>query len=129
MSKLVLNKSKKKLSSIQKKTAVVLFFLLLVSLIYRSTKISLGIAMGGCLSLINVGVLGRIIESIFSQEKPSKALIVWQYVIKLIVLFGAIYLLVTFHLVNIIAFIVGFSAFLFALLWEGLFPSREPTGQ
>jgi ABC-type multidrug transport system fused ATPase/permease subunit len=122
----VLNEAKKRLGAIQKKTAAVLFFLLLLSLIYKSTKVSLGIAIGGCLSILNIGVLGRIIDILFSQEKPSKAVIVRQYVIKLIVLFGTIYLLVTYHLVNIIAFIVGFSAFLFVLLLEGLFPPREP---
>ena len=121
--------AKKILGSIQKKTVAVLLFLLLLSLIYKSIKISSGIAAGGCLSLINLRLLGRIIENVFSQEKPSKALIVWQYVIKLAVLFSAIYLLVTYHLVDIIAFIVGFSAFLFALLWEGLFPSRERREQ
>jgi len=129
MGKLVLNKSKKQLSSIQRKTVFILFFLLLVSLIYKSIEISGGIALGGCLSIINLKVLGRIIEGVFYQENPSKALIVWQYVIKLILLFGIIYLIVTFHLVNIIAFIVGFSAFIFALLLEGIFPSRDPTEQ
>ncbi len=122
----MLNESKKRLGAIQKKTAAVLLFLLLLSLIYKSPKVSLGIAIGGCLSILNIGVLGRIIDILFSQEKPSKAVIVRQYVVKLIVLFGTIYLLVTYHLVNIIAFIVGFSAFLFVLLLEGLFPPREP---
>ena len=122
----MLNKSKRRLGAIQKKTAIILFFLLLLSLLYKSSKVSLGIAAGGTLSLLNLGALGRIIESVFSQEKPSKALILWQYVVKLILLFGIIYLLVTYNLVNIIAFITGFSAFLFAALLEGLFPSGEP---
>ena len=124
----MLNKSKKRLRSIQKKTAIILFFLLLLSLIYKSTKVSLGLAVGGGLSILNLAALGRIIESVFSQEKPSKALILWQYVIKLLFVFGIIYLLVTYNLVNIIAFITGFSAFLFAVLLEGLFPSdKSPT--
>lgn len=122
----MLNKAPKRLGAIQKKTATVLFFLFLLSLIYKSPKVSLGVAVGGGLSLLNLGALGRIIESVFSQEKPSRALILWQYVVKLILLFGIIYLLVTYNLVNIIAFITGFSAFLFAALLEGLFPSGEP---
>jgi len=123
----LLNIARKQLSSIQRKTVFIIFFLLLISLFYRSIEISAGIVMGGILSLVNLKVLGRIIENVFHQGSPSKGLIVWQYVIKLILFFGIIYIIITYHLVDIVAFIVGFSAFMLALLLEGIFPPRETT--
>jgi len=122
---LVLNKSKKKLSSKKKKTVAILIILVLLSMFYKSEKISLGIFLGGCLSLLNIKTSSRIIENVFRQKRPNKALLVWNYIIKLLILFGLIYLFVTYKIVNVIAFIVGFSAFFFFFLIESVFPSRH----
>lgn len=120
----VLVESKKRLNSIQKKTVIVLLLLIAASLFYKSAKISLGIVVGGCLSLINLKVLSRIAENIFQQTKPNKTPIIISYVIKIFILFGTLYLLITRDLVNIIAFIIGFSAIFIAMFLESIFPCR-----
>lgn len=121
----VLNNAKKRLSSIEKKTLVILFFLVLISLIYKSKKIVLGILFGGCLSLGNIIFLSKIIENIFQQTKPSKTPIMVGYLFKILLLFGMLYVLIAYDLVNIIAFIIGFSSIFIAVGIESVFPSRH----
>jgi hypothetical protein len=99
--------------------------LVLGSIYYQSPKISLGVILGGFLSLINIKILTRIVENLFHQDIPSKSAIVVQYVVKIVLLFGMLYVVISYKLVNIIAFVVGFSAFLIALLLENIFPSRR----
>jgi len=123
----VLNESKKRWSSIEKKAVFILFFLSLGSIYYQSMKVFLGVIFGGCLSLINIKAIGRMLENVFQQETPSKSIVVWQYFIKMIVLLGIIYLLITYKLVNIIAFVVGFSVFLVAIIIESLSFPKCPT--
>jgi hypothetical protein len=92
---------------------------------YQSPKISLGVILGGILSLINIEILTKIVENLFQQDVPSKSIIVVQYVIKIVLLFGILYAVITYKPVDIIAFVVGFSAFFIALLIENIFPSRH----
>jgi hypothetical protein len=119
--------AKRALWAIQKKTTVVLLIILLGSSIYRSGKITLGIMLGGLISLCNLTVLGRIIENVYSQERPNKSLVVCQYVIKLILLYVVIYFLISHNVVDAIGFVCGFSVFLLGIVIEGLFPTRYPT--
>jgi hypothetical protein len=83
------------------------------------------VVLGGSLSLLNLEVLARIIENIFQKEISSKSAIAIQYVVKVILLLAILYAVIRYNLVDIIAFVVGFSAFLVALLLEYIFPSRR----
>jgi hypothetical protein len=119
--------AKRALWSIQKKTAVILLIMLLGSGFFQSLKITLGVFLGGLISLGNLTVLGKIIENIYSQEKPNKFLIICQYVLKLSLLYGIIYFLIMNKVMDIFAFICGFSGFLLGIIIESLFPTRYPT--
>jgi len=118
---------KKKLTLLEKKTLAVIIFLCLGSIYYQSTKISLGIIVGGFLSLVNIRILTRIVESLFYQGIPSRSIIIVQYIVKMVLLFGILYIVVTYNLLNIIAFVIGFSIFFIVLLIENLVPSRRLT--
>jgi len=99
--------------------------LFLGSIYYQSLDISLGVIFGGFLSLINLAILTRIAKNIFQQDIPSKSAIFVQYVIKIVLLFGILYIVIRYNFVNIIAFVVGFSAFFIALIVENIFPSQR----
>ena len=114
--------SKKRINAIEKKTLLVLIFFSMVSIYYQSVKIFLGIILGGCLALINIKVLVRIVENMFNQKIKNKSPLIWQYIIKIILFFGIIYFLIHYQLVNIIAFITGFSAFIVAIILEAIYP-------
>jgi len=123
----VLLESKRRLTSIERKTVMLVFLLSLGSLYYQSLKISLGIIVGGVLSLVNIRILTRIIENLFHQGMPSRSVIIVQYVVKIFLLFGILYIVVTYNLLNMIAFVLGFSAFFMVLVIENIFPPRRLT--
>ena len=112
--------SKKRLKAIEKKTVTVILVFSLGSIYYQSAKIFLGVFLGGILSLINIKILSRIIENLFQQEIPNKSAIIVQYSVKVILLLGILYLVITYNLINSIAFVVGFSAFFIALILSRL---------
>lgn len=115
--------SKKKLYSIVKRTIVILILLVLLSLYYESAKISLGVLLGGTVSLVNILVIGKVVENIFKHDEPSKMPIVVGYVVKITLLFGMVYAIATYGIVDMLAFVIGFSAFIVSLFLETLFPS------
>jgi hypothetical protein len=114
--------SKKRINSIEKRALFVLIFLSIGSIYYQSVKVFLGIILGGCLALINIKVLVRIVENMFNQKTKNRSPIIWQYIIKIFLFFGIIYFLIYYKLVNIIAFVVGFSAFVVAIILETIYP-------
>jgi len=124
---LALKEQKKRLNSIEKKAGLILFFLSLGSIYYQSVAVFLGVVFGGSLSLVNLRLLRKIVENLFHQKPPNKSLIVRQFVIKIALLFGIVYFLATYKLVNIVAFVVGFSVFLVAIIIESLYPPYRPT--
>lgn len=119
-----LREPKKKLKSLGIKALVILAVVTIISFFYDSPKIILGIVVGGVLSLGNLLLLARVGESIFRQEQPNKTPIIAAYVIKMALLFGLLYFLITRNIVDILAFVIGFSSIFIALGIEIIFPPR-----
>jgi len=119
--------TKKKLVASEKRALIALFFLAAASLFFESKKIFLGVLIGGGLSLINIVILSKIGEKVFQQSSPRKTPVVITYIIKMIILFGVLFFLVSHELVNIFAFIVGFSIILLIVGLESIFPSQKTT--
>jgi hypothetical protein len=120
--------TKKKLIASEKKALIILFFLAAASLFFESKKIFLGVLIGGGLSLLNIVILRKIGEKVFQQSSPRKTLVIITYTIKMIILFGVLFFLVKYNVVNIFAFIVGFSIILLIIIgFESIFPSQKPT--
>ncbi|HNU70677.1 MAG TPA: ATP synthase subunit I [Thermodesulfobacteriota bacterium] len=122
-----LSASKKKLFSIARKTVYILIVLLLISLLYQSKQIFFGVMFGGVVSLLNLLLLVKIGQNVFSQEEPSKAPVIIGYLLTVVLLLGIIYVIITYHLVDPIAFVIGFSAFMAAIFLESVFPSPRSS--
>jgi len=119
--------TKKKLVASEKRALIFLFFLAAASLFFESKKIFLGVLLGGGLSLINIVILSKIGEKVFQQSSPRKTPVIITYVIKIIILFGVLFFLVSQEVVNLFAFIVGFSTVLLIVGFESVFPSQKTT--
>jgi len=119
--------TKKKLVVSEKRALIFLFFLAAASLFFESKKIFLGVLIGGGLSLINIVILSKIGEKVFQQSSPRKTPVIITYVIKIIILFGVLFFLVSQEVVNLFAFIVGFSTVLLIVGFESVFPSQKTT--
>lgn len=117
--------TKKKLAASEKRALIILFFLAAASLFFESKKIFLGVLIGGGLSLANIVILSKIGEKVFQQNSPRKTPVVITYIIKMIILFGVLFFLVSHEVVNIFAFIVGFSIILLSVGLESIFPSQK----
>ena len=122
-----LTESKKKLFSIGRKTVYILIVLLLVSLLYQSKIIFFGVMFGGVVSLLNLLLLIKIGQNMFTQEEPSKIPVIAGYLLTVVLLLAIIYVIITYRLVDPIAFVVGFSAFLAAIFLESVFPSPRSS--
>lgn len=119
--------TKKKLVASEKRALIILFFLAAASLFFESKKIFFGVLIGGGLSLVNIVILSKIGEKVFQQNSLRKTPIVITYIIKIIILFGVLFFLVSYKIVNIFAFIAGFSIILLIIGLESIFPSQKTT--
>lgn len=119
--------TKKKLVASEKRALIILFFLAAASLFFESKKIFFGVLIGGGLSLVNIVILSKIGEKVFQQSSPRKTPVIITYIIKIIILFGVLFFLVSQEVVNIFAFIVGFSTVLLIVSFESIFPSQKTT--
>jgi small-conductance mechanosensitive channel len=119
--------TKKKLVVSEKRALIFLFFLAAASLFFESKKIFLGVLIGGGLSLVNIVILSKIGEKVFQQSSPRKTPVIITYIIKIIILFGVLFFLVSQEVVNLFAFIVGFSTVLLIVSFESIFPSQKTT--
>jgi len=119
--------TKKKLVVSEKRALIFLFFLAAASLFFESKKIFLGVLIGGGLSLVNIVILSKIGEKVFQQSSPRKTPVIITYIIKIIILFGVLFFLVSQEVVNLFAFIVGFSTVLLIVGFESIFPSQKTT--
>jgi hypothetical protein len=119
--------TKKKLVASEKKALIILVFLAAASFFFESKKIFFGILIGGGLSLVNIVILSKIGEKVFQQSGPRKTLVIITYLIKMIILFGVLFFLLRYKIVNIFAFIAGFSIILLIIGFESIFPSEKKT--
>ncbi|HJX31606.1 MAG TPA: ATP synthase subunit I [Thermodesulfobacteriota bacterium] len=117
--------TKKKFIASEKRALIILFFLAAASLFFESKKIFFGVLIGGGLSLINIVILSKIGEKVFQQSNPRKTPVVITYIIKIIILFGALFFLVSHEVVSIFAFIVSFSIILLIVGFESIFSSQK----
>jgi len=119
--------TKKKLVALEKRALIFLIFLVALSLFFESKKIFLGVLIGGGLSLVNIVILRKIGEKVFQQSSPRKTPVIITYIIKMIILFGVLFFLVSQEVVNVFAFIFGFSMVLLIVGFESIFPSQKTT--
>lgn len=124
----VKKETKKKLAASEVRALIILLLLAAASLYcFESKKIFFGVLIGGGLSLINIIILGKVGERIFQQSTPRKAPIVATYLIKIIMLFGVLFFLVRYEVVNIFAFITGFTIIILSIGFESIFSLSKTT--
>ena len=99
----------RKLASIEKRTAQVLFLLLLGSLGFKSGSIALGLILGGAVAILNFHWLGRIMERVIFEKKKIHGL---QVGLKFLALSAAVFMIFHFVQVHSVAFLVGISTLL-----------------
>jgi hypothetical protein len=101
----------KKLRYISLGTALVL---VLASLVFKSSQITLSVAAGALIVVISYELLCLIVSRMFEKGKKSAVPLIFIALIKLLIISLLIWFLVTSINVNIIALLVGLSTILLA---------------
>lgn len=89
---------------------IILFIIFVLSLFFAPWKFSLGILLGGFISILNYYWLGRSLQGAFKNSSGNvKVPIMVKYYIRLAITAVVLYLLITGGTVNVIGLIVGLS--------------------
>lgn len=104
-----------RLLQIEKRGLQILIPLVLGSLLVQSGPVTLGLLMGGGLSLFNFRWLWFLWGKVIGEKKRAYAL---QAVLKFIVLAVSVYLVLRFLPVHPIAFLLGISILPTGIFWE-----------
>jgi hypothetical protein len=99
-----------------------------------SWRTALSVAIGGGIALANLWVLTRIVSSLMPAENEaprSDAKSAWGIMaaLKLVFLFGGIWLLMTKHLVDPMALLVGFGALPIGIAIGTIVRDTEPKSE
>ncbi len=97
------------LASLEKRTAQVLFLLLLGSLGFQSWSIAVGLALGGAVAILNFHWLWRIMEKVIFEKRKIYGL---QVGVKFLALSAVVFMIFQFLQVHSVAFLVGISTLL-----------------
>lgn len=98
---------------IEKKATVILGFLLLISFLFQSWPVFWGIFWGGLLGIINFHWLWWITAKVFLENKKMYG---FQYPTKFFCLAAMIFFILRRGDINFLAFLIGLSAFIPAIL-------------
>jgi len=103
-----------------------------LSLIKFPPVVAYGIVAGAVLGIFNIWSIVRLVEALAgaaaagpAPAKASKSLSVSMHVIKLVLIFVALFILVSLKLVNLFALLAGFTVILVVNLFAGLSALRD----
>jgi hypothetical protein len=115
------------LRTIEKRSILLAAALVVGSLIFRSAKVSLGVALGGGLAFLNYWWLKRFVETIFLNRRGKvDKLTVALYLFKYVLIGFAIYAVIRYRLVDIFGLLAGLLVVIMAITLEGVLKSIHP---
>jgi hypothetical protein len=122
------DKITERLRSIERKSLAAACAMVLGSLAYRSVYITLGVLLGGAISLVNFRLLWRIAEPAFRPTTKQHGMFALRFVVKMVGLLAVIFLVIYLGMVHIIGFVVGLSAVVVGIVLEGIVHLYRPPG-
>jgi len=108
------------LNLIERYNILILILMLLITALFHSLAITLGVLLGGLLTVINFYWLRRIIEKAFLKDQTRKNIFFVIYGLKFLLLLISVTLIIYIFQdkINIFAFLAGLSTVIFSImLW------------
>lgn len=93
------------------------------SLYFRSVAITGGAAAGAALAVLNFWAQRRLVTRMLSERRKGGAAVL--FLVKLGVIFGALYLLIAVAGLNALAMMAGFSVLVVAITLSGQAPADD----
>ena len=112
--------------TLEKIQVVVSLILVASTLVFQSKAITLGMLCGVSISLFNTYAMAHVFRAMDEKSKIARILVF--NILKLACVFGAIYLVVRYTHVNLIAFVVGLSAMIVSFIGTFLFRLTKQRG-
>lgn len=89
---------------------IILAIIFILSLIFSPLKFSLGVLLGGFISIVNFYWMDRGLRSAFEKNTGNiKGLVVGKYFLRLALTAIVLYFLIAYETVNIIGLLIGLS--------------------
>ncbi|MBN1546472.1 MAG: ATP synthase subunit I [Syntrophaceae bacterium] len=96
---------------------ILLGVLLLLSLLFTSTRFALGVFFGGLISIINFHWLYKNLQNVFARLSGSaKSAMMFKYYIRLAVTAVVLFLIITSNKVDVVGLLIGLSIVVFNLV-------------
>ncbi len=111
---------------------VVLGLFALGSFLVQDPRFTLGIILGGFLSIANFGALGHIIQRAFSPEgvfRAKRKSVVAKYYLRMAAMGLAVYLLITKQVVHPVALAIGLSVIVVSITLFGIQTALKKSGE
>jgi hypothetical protein len=89
---------------------IILAIIFILSLIFSPIKFSLGVLLGGFISIVNFYWMDRSLRSAFEKNTGNiKGLVVGKYFLRLALTAIVLYFLIAYKTVNVIGLLIGLS--------------------
>jgi hypothetical protein len=106
------------LKRVVKKSLFIIIPAIIISFFYEVQKLPLGIFLGWLFGVFNLRTLTRNVEGLVGTEKATAKLMVLS-MFRLLALFGVIFLLIYYKVVNVFGLLFGFTVVFILILIEG----------
>lgn len=89
---------------------IILAIVFILSLIFSPIKFSLGVLLGGFISIVNFYWMDRSLRNAFEKNTGNiKGLVVGKYFLRLVLTAIVLYFLIAYKTVNVIGLLIGLS--------------------
>ncbi|NIQ40417.1 MAG: hypothetical protein GTN81_17805 [Proteobacteria bacterium] len=113
-----------RIDSIERTSLYVVIALCAGSLLFLSLSITIGVALGGLIVIVNFHWLRRLVERLMAGKKDGKKALVGEYILKLLFFLAIPCAVIYFRKIlfdlNPVAFVIGLSTVFIAICVEGL---------
>ncbi|UCD85437.1 MAG: ATP synthase subunit I [Deltaproteobacteria bacterium] len=108
-----------KIRNIEKLSLILLLVFTLISLVFVSLPITLGVLLGGAIVIGNFYWLSRLLEKALNGEGVSKLSLAVNFFVKSAFLLGSVILVILYTKVDPIALLAGLTTIIIAILLAG----------
>lgn len=119
--------SEKSLVLIERLAAVIWMAMVVVSAMVMGRDFTLGVIAGGFVNLANFRSARVVFRPLFFGDRPQ-GMVVFGVILKLMLLFGLVLVCGLWLKMDLIGFMVGFSAVVAAIVFHVLIPTSQEAG-
>ncbi|MEN6321507.1 MAG: ATP synthase subunit I [Syntrophaceae bacterium] len=100
---------------------IIMGILLVLSFIFMPYRFTLGMLLGGFISIVNFHWLDRDLRSVFRRlSERASTLVMFKYIIRFTVTAVVLYLIITSDIVDIVGLLIGLSTVIITMVFTAV---------